>query len=292
MKNVSSIRNLMNSVMVVAGKNRSSHMKMLSKKRLFGMVLFLAATSPSSWAGREAGGGHAVRVGDETYLFDFFEGGIESSVSLSEQCRVSNELLNQVSSTLNIDERMGRQIACKIEEVRRVSPAVASGLTRIMLSYQWQVIQPELFKQYDIGRSPIKNTSGGKIPLIQAALRYDDTKIVYIDRSVWSSLPESHRVGLVFHEIIFAAYSQRFWALYSKGKHPAYGISIVFRNWDSKSGDYCEQVAPDSAASRGMNTYFFSRAFSVASPEGFTEKWKRFMKQAETTYSVVDYCAN
>lgn len=142
---------------------------------------------------------------------------------------------------------------------------------------------PELFKVHDVGRSPINNTSGLDYPLIQAALRFDQTKTVYFNREVWTALPDSHKVGLIFHELLFAIYSKRWTELYKSGKH-----LIRYKNCLSITRRFVDcEVIPDSAISRTLNSYFFSRALDVSTKEILESRWKDFMTSAGVDYTYV-----
>src|SRR5690606_9181093 len=180
------------------GKGKA--MKQFIKLMIFTLAIFASTTAS---AGREAGGGHAVIVHEDYYLFDFFEHGIENDVYIRPDCRVDQTLQNKVRGILSFDWEIADKVTCKLLEVKTISPKVYGKLTEVLFNYQWSVILPELFHQYDIGKTPIKNVSGLDLPLVQAALRFDDRNLVYMDRTVCEKLPKDHLVGLVFHEIVF-----------------------------------------------------------------------------------------
>jgi hypothetical protein len=260
-------------------------------KSLFSAFFLLMASA--AWGdGREGGGGHAVRVqtteGEKTYLFDFFEGGIESNILIESECNLDSNLLSRIQNTLDLSVMVSRKIGCKIQQVRAVSKSAAEKLTDTLLSYQWQRILPEIFRRYDIGRTPIQNESGNPLPLIQAAIRFDDTKVVYIDRGVWNLLPEEHQIGLIFHEILFAIYTQQYTGKYIARMHPAYNFDHNFYWCYTPAVLVRKRAIPDSSTSRALNVFLFSSALQASTKQTFKERWDNFLRDAGTRYTITE----
>src|SRR5687767_12115964 len=139
---------------------------------LFTILFVIGMFVRPAMAGREAGGGHAVQVKDKLYLFDFFEHGIEEAVFFSPNCSIDPVILNKVRGVLNDDTDISKKVTCKLQEIRAISEKLYIKLADTLFSYQWNRILPELFHQYDVGSTPIKNDSGLNLPLFQAALRF------------------------------------------------------------------------------------------------------------------------
>jgi small nuclear ribonucleoprotein (snRNP)-like protein len=171
-------------------------------KRLFSGLLLL--TSLAGFAGegdRGGNGGDGIYIDDKLYLLDFVEAGIEES-----------PLIIDVAPTLHTKMRvdmlfpqigMPRDlIARKITELRNGTfPFFGALLLDVMELYQWRLVNSKLIDIKD------ENTVLQYENLEQLAVRKNSS--IMIDRSLWEKLDDANKVGLIFHEAIYALIKPR-----------------------------------------------------------------------------------
>lgn len=169
------------------------------------LILLLGIVSNLALAGHDTGGGGiGLKVGNNIYLYDFVESGIEYNVYVGEEINDEMKVAPIVRASLLIPARVQKLVVTKLNEVYKISPTFALSLTETLQNYQWRFVKPSLISTRDLGRTPINVTLEQK----QIAFRDDQQKTVTIDAETLAKMPELHQVGLYFHEMIYALSGQ------------------------------------------------------------------------------------
>lgn len=171
---------------------------------LWSLILFPLVTFQVSWAGNEgAAGGDGVLMGDKVYLLDFLESGIEEAPSLDAKWKENAaypKVFLRVSAALAMlkNTEVAEGVALKLVEISQAHGVAAYLLLNILESFSWRLVNSSLL--------PIDDEDTGiEIPdgsLVQLAAR--SGFLIQISRGWWDQLSPVHRVGLIFHEIVFA----------------------------------------------------------------------------------------
>jgi hypothetical protein len=172
------------------------------KLLLSGMMLLTTLSGFAVGGDRGGNGGDGIYIDDKLYLLDFVEAGIEQSPLIPDY--VTPSLLTKLRvDMLFPQEGMPRAlIAKKITELREGTfPFFGTLLLNVMELYQWRLVNSKLIDIKD------ENTVLQYEKLEQLAIRKNST--IMIDRALWEKLDEANKVGLIFHEAIYALIKPR-----------------------------------------------------------------------------------
>jgi hypothetical protein len=192
------------------------------KKFLVMLIIFtqtaFAAPSKPQAQGQEGGGGMAVQQGNDYILYDFIESGVDTSASvpmvqdkmgalavLKQNLPFSDDVIEGVSSMMNL--------------VYASHPAAAVEILKTLAQYVWQLPTVDVVDARDIGKTPI--VLGNGVTVVPVAFRDDKAKVVWIRRLMWDGMNLFNRVGLIFHEVLYAISN------FNKGQFNSYGARTV-----------------------------------------------------------------
>jgi len=170
--------------------------------KFLSLFLFILSISSFSWAeGRAGNGGYGVYVGDQLYLYDFVEAGIEKTAFFDDTLEIDQEITGRVAMALGHIQGMPLSlISRKLTEIKGQDPAMAEFLMKAMQMYSWKA-------PASLRLIPLDDTDGPLLVAeekgyIQLAVRR--RKNIFIDRKYWKLLDEKNKTGLVFHEIFYS----------------------------------------------------------------------------------------
>ncbi len=162
------------------------------------IVLLSALVSHPAFANKEAGnGGDAILIGNNLYLLDMVEAGVEENPQIDLSAQPSVELQKRVDHAFPQGFPTDL-IAKKLVEIKRVNPMMALVLVKTMELYQWKLVNSALLDIAD-------EHTNLKIPrknIFQLAIRKSAS--ILVDRSLWAKLDKGNQTALVFHEILYA----------------------------------------------------------------------------------------
>lgn len=215
------------------------------KKILLIVTLIL---SFNAFAGQDKGGGMVIKVQDKYSLFDFYENGLENTAALSQRNNPDQwNLTRLLTVTLNNDPIVAHEIVNKLFDVYEKNIHFGYVLYKeFFSSYSIKIVNSDLIETKDIGVSPVVPPPGSII--YQAAIRDDREKIVWINAELWNKLTLEHKVGLIFHEAIYALFVL-------------------------KRGDI------SSSSSRALTAYIFDPAFDFQTPVAFHQRLAGYFRQ-------------
>ncbi len=224
-------------------------MNCINANRWWCVTLMLLGSTLVLADGWTSGGGNAQKQGQNYYLFDFVEGGIEDSATYlpGVEDKMHARSIVRASLPLSVSNEVVGIVTAKLNEISDHIPQLAEILFDTFKKYQWRSLNASLVPIFDIGKSPIKEVKG--LELYQLAVRDDTLKLVSIHRNLYVKLATVHQAGLIFHEIFYAL--------------------LVG-----------SQGAEDSYETRSLSAYFFSPSFAMQSFEQITARLDRAKLQA------------
>lgn len=169
---------------------------------------FAAEVRTEPVLGKEGHGGYGVLIQEgnkeNVYILDFLENGLvggrrkpffNKSLEVSEQMYKSLEL---ISKDLNLSSDEEYLLALKLTEIENISPTLAYSFIAGIKLYSWVLIN------FDLNYTPDFST----------VIRIDDRQLVQlanrkgtnvrINEKLWNRLDAANKVGLIFHEILYA----------------------------------------------------------------------------------------
>ena len=167
--------------------------------KIFALLLAVLAFSPLAFAheGSVGNGGDGIVLNDKLYLLDFAEFLKDRRPYFHRETKVRPEIAARVeqifgSSELGVDTNL---LSHKLSEVADQSRVTALALLRTMELYRWAMVD------YNLPNVPDENALIDG-PLRQLAIRLSSS--IVINRANWLELDAENRVGLIFHEAVFA----------------------------------------------------------------------------------------
>lgn len=168
-------------------------------KTLF--LIFLTLVSSSVFAGQEGGGGMAVQSGTQYLLYDFIEAGLDTNTQLPQVPDAMNAMA-VLKQNLPFSNDVLVGVASMLNLISEKHPAAAEVILEKFSRYVWQLPSQEIVNAKDIGRTPVVLENG--ITVIPVAIRDDNAKVVWIRKAIWENMSLVNRVGLLFHEVLYA----------------------------------------------------------------------------------------
>ncbi len=171
-------------------------------------VFSVALTASGAGSGPGNGGDGYLDDNGKIQLLDFALGGLTGSESpyFNPHVRVDAAFQGRVDSTLPaIDPPVRVLIAKKLSEVAQVSPVTSEMFLMGMKMYSWKILDQDPREIYD--EELIYDIPGDR--LVQVAVRR--SRMVSISRKWWLELEDSHKAGLVFHEVAYAFVNPTHW---------------------------------------------------------------------------------
>lgn len=171
------------------------------KTMLFGLMMLMCG---NAFAQMEHGnGGDVLLKGQNYYLLDFVEAGIEKTAYISKTVQPGAELLVEIQQKFPLQPALSLGVAKKLAEISLVSPELFVIFKEVLSSYQWSFV--------DSGLKEIKDANTGlqfpRTSLYQIAIRKGYR--VQINKSLFQLLSKTNQVGLIFHEMLYSiSYNQ------------------------------------------------------------------------------------
>lgn len=158
----------------------------------------------NAFSGNEFSGGHIVENNLKYELFEFYEFGISSHISIP---IIENDLgsfkkkLKESHAIKSFGDEIENLVSNKLNQIYLVSPEFSVQIFHLINRYEWKMmdIKDEMVEPEDIGPSPINYS---ELKLIPAALRLPRNKLIYIKKSIADLMERKHLVGLIFHEAL------------------------------------------------------------------------------------------
>lgn len=154
------------------------------------------------WAGpfKVGNGGGGVIVGNNIYLLDFVEAGIEKTVYIDPIQK--NYFRSLVEAKLNPAEFPTDLISQKFSEIYERNKVLALAAMMFLQQAQWVFVNQPLVKTDDI----VPTVAIRDDEWVQLAVRRYSQ--VSLSASGWSKMPRAHQAGLIFHEIFSSLISR------------------------------------------------------------------------------------
>jgi hypothetical protein len=170
---------------------------------VFFLALALAlGTARANAAGQETGGGMVVQdAASHTYLYDFYEGGIQDLATAGTSVPDEVGAQHVLQAALLAPPKVLEDLSDELNHLNARSPSAARAILAVIAKLQWQVVPPDLIDTHDLGRSPIQ--INGDLKVIQIAVRDDKANTVWISQDLWNALPDIHKAGLILHEALY-----------------------------------------------------------------------------------------
>ena len=165
------------------------------------ILLIICFTGVSSFASRDvSNGGDGIVIDGTPYLYDLVEAGVHRNPNFNDRITTLLEIKNRVDKIFiharDLDTEL---VAKKLTEIYHVDKIFSAALLRVMEMYSWRWVDFSLFEIPDDGDTVVHF---GKHELVQLAARYK--RSITIDSKIWLKMPQSNRVALLFHEVIYA----------------------------------------------------------------------------------------
>jgi len=174
----------------------------LKKIKCLIILLTLLRVIPSIALGNEFGGGFVTEKNGKMWLFDFYEHSIESP-NLNEF--PDEEKFEEKFKTSDLPSDLKAHVIWKLNEISSVSPEFAKHLANLFVQFRWRFVDLELKRIEDVGPSLVDLKT---VVLTPIALRSSSTHSIYISKKDFELLPEIHKIGLIFHEVVGAYFDQ------------------------------------------------------------------------------------
>ncbi len=172
------------------------------KRSLQLLVLFLFTLVPISVNARGPGsgsGGKGVRVGEKVFLLDFTESGIEQDPAIDPQASLKPEFIVRLAKAFKGDVNFPlKGIAQKLAQILNVDYGFGITLLKTIEAYEWKFVEIEPSRLEDQREGLCIDSD----KYVQVGKRLG--RVIIIHRPSWNQMDEKNRIGLVFHEIIYA----------------------------------------------------------------------------------------
>ncbi|OGQ17925.1 MAG: hypothetical protein A3B70_02050 [Deltaproteobacteria bacterium RIFCSPHIGHO2_02_FULL_40_11] len=157
---------------------------------------------------RVGNGGHGTFVGQQLYLLDFVEHGLEETADFGEEDpqqenykKELKETIDLLKKSLNLPNFPYELMAMKYHQLvwYDENANLSVGHIELMLeNLTWRVINQDIEESTDDKDSILKEGDNVTIALRQG-------KLIRITKKYWDMLDDKNKVGLIFHEILYAA---------------------------------------------------------------------------------------
>lgn len=166
------------------------------------LLIVILFWSSAVWAGpfKVGNGGGGVIVGDNVYLLDFVEAGIENDVYIDPAQK--NYFRTLVEAKLNPAVFPTDLISQKFSEIYERNKVLALASMMFLQQAQWVFVNQPLAKTDDI----VPTIDVRDDEWVQLAVRRYTQ--VFLSASGWSRMSRAHQTGLIFHEIFSSIISR------------------------------------------------------------------------------------
>lgn len=168
-------------------------------KKILILILFLLPVLSFAKEGHDQGnGGDALRIGDQLYMLDLVEAGVEKSPFFSKSIAMDKKYLQRMEKAFDSTSIPVALVAQKLSEVATFDKLFALSVIRSIELYSWRLVSSALVDIKDEDSS----LDYRKEDLVQMAIRRDGT--VRINREAWHLMNDENKAALVIHEAVYA----------------------------------------------------------------------------------------
>jgi len=160
-------------------------------------------------ADQEVGnGGDGVMINGKPYLLDFVEQGVNHKPRFKNPQDYSKRVARKLQRSISLPGLRYDLLAAKIREIQRYSPVMAYFLIYASEHFLWRLAGPEKVKEESerVDLIDVEDEDSvidlKKLKKVQLAIRRGAN--ITISRYYWEKLTDENRVGLIFHELLYA----------------------------------------------------------------------------------------